>query len=68
MDDPIESADEIKKAEFRENLKQALIRLLDDPQVQKKIALLVQKQLRPLRRLRIFGQRDKLKANRSKGA
>jgi hypothetical protein len=47
MDDPIRSADEIKKAEFRENLKQALIRLLDDPQVQKKIALLVQKQLRP---------------------
>ena len=47
MDDPIESADEIKKAEFREHLKQALIRLLDDPQVQKKIVLLIQKQLRP---------------------
>jgi hypothetical protein len=47
MDDPIKSADEIKKAEFREDVKQAFIRLLDDPQVQKKIILLVQKQLRP---------------------
>jgi hypothetical protein len=47
MDGPINSADEIAKAEFRENVKQALIRLLDDPQIQKKIVLLVQKQLRP---------------------
>jgi hypothetical protein len=46
MDDQIKNADEIKKAEFRESVKQALIRLLDDPLVQKKIVLLVQKQLR----------------------
>jgi hypothetical protein len=47
MDDPIKRVDEIEQAEFRESVKQALMRLLDDPQVQKKIVLLVQKQLRP---------------------
>ena len=47
MDDPIKSVDEIKEAEFRESVKQALIRLLDDPQIRKKIVLLVPKQLRP---------------------
>jgi hypothetical protein len=46
VDDLIKSADEIKEAEFRESVKRALFRLLDDPQIQKKIVLLVQKQLR----------------------
>jgi hypothetical protein len=46
MDDPIETADEIKKAELRESVKQVLIHLLDDPQIQQKIVVLVQKQLR----------------------
>jgi hypothetical protein len=45
MDDPIETADEIKKAELRESVKQVLIHLLDDPQIQQKIVVLVQKQL-----------------------
>ena len=46
MDDPITIADEIKKAELHESAKQALMRLLDDPQIQQKIVQLVQKQLR----------------------
>jgi hypothetical protein len=46
MDDPNRISVEIKKAEFRENVKQVLMQLLDDPQIQHKILLLVQKQLR----------------------
>jgi hypothetical protein len=46
MDDRNRTLDEIKKAEFRENVKQVLLQLLDDPQIQHKILLLVQKQLR----------------------
>jgi hypothetical protein len=46
MDDPIKTADEIKKAELRESVKQVLMHLLDDPQIQQKIVVLVQKQLR----------------------
>jgi hypothetical protein len=46
MDDRNRTSDEIKKAEFRENVKQVLLQLLDDPQIQHKILLLVQKQLR----------------------
>ena len=34
MDEPIEIADQIKKAELHEAVKRALIRLLDDPQIQ----------------------------------
>jgi hypothetical protein len=47
MDDPIKIAEEIKNAEFRESVKQALIRLLDDPQIQQKILLMLQKNVRP---------------------
>jgi hypothetical protein len=36
--DRIDTEDEIKKAERYEALKQMLLRLLDDPQVQQKIA------------------------------
>jgi len=32
-----DAADQIKRAEFQEAVKQALIRLLDDPQIKKKI-------------------------------
>src|SRR3954469_12341806 len=39
MDDPIETADEIKKAELRESVKQVLMHLLDDPQIQRKIVV-----------------------------
>ena len=46
MDDLIKTADEIKKAELRESVKQVLMHLLDDPQIQQKIVVLVQKQLR----------------------
>ena len=38
MDDPIKRVDEIEQAEFRESVKQALMRLLDDPQVQQKLS------------------------------
>ena len=46
MDDPIKTADEIKKAELRESVKQVLTHLLDDRQIQQKIVVLAQKQLR----------------------
>jgi hypothetical protein len=36
-----QAEDEIKKAEQHEALKQALLRLLDDPQIQQKIFALV---------------------------
>jgi hypothetical protein len=35
--DSTEIADQIKKAELYEAVKQALVRLLDDPQIQQKI-------------------------------
>ena len=37
MADPLETDDEIKKAERYEALKRMLLRLLNDPQVQRKI-------------------------------
>ena len=40
MKDRIDTEDEIKKAEQYEALKQMLLRLLDDPQVQQKIVTL----------------------------
>jgi hypothetical protein len=43
----IEAADQIKRAEFQESVKQALVRLLDDPQVKKKILALLRDELRP---------------------
>ena len=46
MEDPVKTSDEIKKAELRESVKQVLMHLLDDPQIQQKIVVLVQKQLR----------------------
>jgi hypothetical protein len=42
-----EAADQIKRAEFQESVKQALVRLLDDPQVKKKILALLRDELRP---------------------
>jgi len=39
--DRTQAEDEIKKAEQHEALKQALLRLLDDPQVQQKIVSLL---------------------------
>jgi hypothetical protein len=46
VEDPIKTSDEIKKAEFRESVKQVLMQLLNDPQIQHKVVLLVQKHLR----------------------
>jgi hypothetical protein len=40
---------EIEKAERHEALKQMLLRLLDDPQVEQKIVTLVSRQLRQIR-------------------
>ena len=40
-------ADQIKRAEFQQAVKQALVRLLDDPQVKKKIITLLRDELRP---------------------
>jgi hypothetical protein len=45
----IKTEDEIKKAEQYEALKQVFLRLLDDPQVEQKIATLVSHQLRKIR-------------------
>jgi hypothetical protein len=41
----IDTEDEIKKAERYEALKQMLLRLLDDPQVQQKIVTLLRRRL-----------------------
>jgi hypothetical protein len=43
--DRIDTEDEIKKAERYEALKQMLLRLLDDPQVQQKIGTLLRRRL-----------------------
>jgi hypothetical protein len=43
----MEATDQIKRAEFQESVKQALVRLLDDPQVKTKILALLQDELRP---------------------
>jgi hypothetical protein len=43
MEDRIVTEDVIKKAEQREVLKQMLLRLLDDPQVQQKIVTLLRR-------------------------
>jgi DNA-binding TFAR19-related protein (PDSD5 family) len=43
--DGAEIADQIKKAELYEAVKQALMRLLDDPQVQQKITEVLWKQI-----------------------
>jgi hypothetical protein len=43
--DRIDTEDEIKKAEQYEALKQMLLRLLDDPQVQQKIGTLLRRRL-----------------------
>ena len=45
MDDRSKAEDEIKKAEQHEALKQALLRLLDDPQIQQKIVSLLRSRL-----------------------
>jgi hypothetical protein len=41
MDDRIRTEEEITKAEQHEALKQTLLRLLDDPQIQRKIVSLL---------------------------
>jgi len=43
--DRTQAEDEIKKAEQHEALKQALLRLLDDPQIQQKIVSLLRSRL-----------------------
>jgi len=43
--DRTQAEDEIKKAEQHEALKQALLRLLDDPQIQQKIVSLLRDRL-----------------------
>ena len=45
MDDRSKAEDEIKKGEQHEALKQALLRLLDDPQIQQKIVSLLRSRL-----------------------
>jgi hypothetical protein len=42
MDDPTRTEEEIRKAEQHEALKQTLLRLLDDPQIQRRIVALLQ--------------------------
>jgi hypothetical protein len=44
--DGTEIADQIKKAELYEAVKQALMRLLDDPQVQQKVSEILWKRIR----------------------
>jgi hypothetical protein len=45
VDDRSKAEGEIKKAEQHEALKQALLRLLDDPQIQQKIVSLLRSRL-----------------------
>jgi hypothetical protein len=45
VQDGTTTEDEIKKAEQHEALKQTLLRLLDDPQVQQKIVSLLRRRL-----------------------
>jgi len=45
VEDQIRAEDEIKMAEQYEALKQSLLRLLDDPQVQQKIVILLRRWL-----------------------
>jgi hypothetical protein len=47
MDDPPRTEEEIRKAEQHEALKQTLLRLLDDPQIQRKIVALLRNQPGP---------------------
>ena len=49
MADRTKTEDEIKKAEQHEALKQAFLRLLDDPQVQQKIVALVSRRVGQIR-------------------
>jgi hypothetical protein len=45
VEDRIKPENEIKKAEQHEALKQTLLRLLDDPQIQQKIVTLLSRRL-----------------------
>jgi hypothetical protein len=49
VEDQTKVADEIKKAEQYEALKQTFLRLLEDPQVQRKIVALLSRQLKQIR-------------------
>jgi len=45
VEDRTKAEDELKRAEQHEALKQALLRLLDDPQIQQKIVTLLHRRL-----------------------
>jgi hypothetical protein len=47
MDDRTRTEEEIRKAEQHEALKQTLLRLLDDPQIQRKIVAFLRNQPGP---------------------
>jgi hypothetical protein len=49
VEDRTKSENEIKKAEQHEALKQTLLRLLDDPQIQQKIVALLSRRIRQIR-------------------
>ncbi|MFZ0504794.1 MAG: hypothetical protein WAM44_13840 [Chthoniobacterales bacterium] len=49
MEDRIKPENEIKEAEQHEALKQTLLRLLDDPQIQQKIVTLLSRRLGQIR-------------------
>jgi hypothetical protein len=49
VEDRTKTEDEIKKAEQHEVLKQMLLRLLDDPQVQRKIVTFLSRRLGQIR-------------------
>jgi hypothetical protein len=49
VEDRTKTEDEIKKAEQHEVLKQMLLRLLDDPQVQRKIVIFLSRRLGQIR-------------------
>ncbi len=49
MEDQTKTEDDIKRAEQHEALKQAFLRLLDDPQVQQKIVTLLSRRFGQIR-------------------
>jgi hypothetical protein len=49
VEDRAKAEDELKRAEQHEALKQALLRLLDDPQIQQKIVTLLHRRFGQIR-------------------
>jgi hypothetical protein len=49
VEDRTKAEDELKRAEQHEALKQALLRLLDDPQIQQKIVTLLHRRFGQIR-------------------